>query len=328
MGQNRLTRGVLILPLVLRPINRAVVGEPVPLGCLPSLEIRRPHQPFRQVNVDDLRAGSPAWAFIGDSMLGTRIDPFQLGRIPTTGNEYVAFRYPAATGPGWWCLAFKNQLIVSGVKPRMTFFFRDTNLTDTMFRLEGQYGRALDEVATQWEPGNSTPWSRSIERARGIGPIGSWVRPVRPISPLVDGTLASWNYVLWGLHHGTLVVVTRTVGTLLKLPERWPGPLAFVQTALTVTAAFVGWLFFRETNPDLLRRWLVLAPSESTVMERQVGIYLLVLAATWARRCSWTISGRSDASGAGGWSRPRRRDGWQWGHPVSAGRCCRQRRRE
>jgi D-alanyl-lipoteichoic acid acyltransferase DltB (MBOAT superfamily) len=92
---------------------------------------------------------------------------------------------------------------------------------------------------------------------------------------------ASWNYVLWGLYHGTLVVVTRTVGTLLKLPERWPGPFAFVQIALTVTAAFVGWLFFRETNPDFLRRWLVLSLSESTVMERQVGIYLLVLAATW-----------------------------------------------
>ena len=76
---------------------------------------------------------------------------------------------------------------------------------------------------------------------------------------------ASWNYVLWGLYHGTLVVVTRTVGTLLKLPERWPGPLALVQIALTVTAAFVGWLFFRETNPDFLRRWLLLSPAESTV---------------------------------------------------------------
>jgi hypothetical protein len=76
-------------------------------------------------------------------------------------------------------------------------------------------------------------------------------------------------------------VVTRTLGTLLKLPERWPGPLALVQIALTVTAAFVGWLFFRETNPDFLRRWLLLSPAESTVMERQVGIYLLVLAATW-----------------------------------------------
>ena len=92
---------------------------------------------------------------------------------------------------------------------------------------------------------------------------------------------ASWNYVLWGLYHGTLVVVTRSIGTLLKLPEKWPGPLAIVQILLTVSAAFVGWLFFRETNPDFLRRWLVLSPAESTVLERQVGVYLFVLAGTW-----------------------------------------------
>jgi len=92
---------------------------------------------------------------------------------------------------------------------------------------------------------------------------------------------ASWNYVLWGLYHGTLVVVTRSIGKLLKLPEKWSGPLAIVQILLTVSAAFVGWLFFRETNPDFLRRWLVLSPAESTVLERQVGVYLFVLAGTW-----------------------------------------------
>ena len=73
-------------------------------------------------------------------MLGTRIDPNHLGRISTSGDELVSFLYHAATGPAWWYLAFKNQLVASGVKPRMTFiFFRDTNLTDTMFRLEAQY---------------------------------------------------------------------------------------------------------------------------------------------------------------------------------------------
>lgn len=92
---------------------------------------------------------------------------------------------------------------------------------------------------------------------------------------------ASWNFVLWGLYHGTLVVVTRAIGAAWRLPERWPGPLAILQIALTVTAVFVGWLFFRETNPDFLRRWLVLSPAESTFIERQIGVYLFVLAATW-----------------------------------------------
>jgi hypothetical protein len=78
-----------------------------------------------------------------------------------------------------------------------------------------------------------------------------------------------------------LVAVTRAVGAALKLPEKWPGPLALVQVFLTVSAVFVGWLFFRETNPDFLRRWFVLTPAESTLIERQVGVYLFVLAATW-----------------------------------------------
>ncbi len=118
---------------------------------------------------------------------------------------------------------------------------------------------------------------------------------------------ASWNYVLWGLYHGMLVVVTRAVGTALRLPAKWPGPLVFLQTGLTVTAVFVGWLFFRETNPDFLRRWLVLSPAESTLIERQVGVYLFVLAATWgvplflddlwalARERGWWLVRRAEA---------------------------------
>jgi D-alanyl-lipoteichoic acid acyltransferase DltB (MBOAT superfamily) len=93
---------------------------------------------------------------------------------------------------------------------------------------------------------------------------------------------ASWNFVLWGMYHGVLVSATRTAGRALRLPEKWPGPLAPVQIALTVTAMFAGWLLFRETNPDFLRRWFLLAPSQSTPMEREIGVYLLVLAATWS----------------------------------------------
>jgi len=50
----------------------------------------------------------------------------------------VLFR--PGTGPAWWFLAFKNWLVASGVKPKLTFIhFRDFNLTDTLFRLSDQY---------------------------------------------------------------------------------------------------------------------------------------------------------------------------------------------
>jgi len=181
-----LATGILVVPLALRPINRAVVGALPTLGYLPSLEIRRPHQPFRREVIEDLRAGQPAWVFIGDSMLGTRIDPTHLGRISTSGDELVSFLYHAATGPAWWYLAFKNQLVVSGARPRMTFiFFRDTNLTDTMFRLEGQYGHGLDEVASPSEP--------ELDRLVASHRKGAWYRAHRVLDNLYEASLAtSW----------------------------------------------------------------------------------------------------------------------------------------
>lgn len=174
------------MPVVLRPVNHAVVGDLPPLGYLPSLEIRRPHKPFNAQAVEDLRVGNPRWVFIGDSMLGTRIDPFYLGSISTTGDEFVAFLYHAATGPAWWYLAFKNQLVASGVHPRMTFiFFRDTNLTDTMFRLEGHYGNALDEVASSDEP--------DLDRLVAAHRKGTWYRAHRVVDTVYQADLAtSW----------------------------------------------------------------------------------------------------------------------------------------
>ena len=175
--------GIAVVPLSLGPLNRAAVGNLPPLGYLPSLEIRRPHQPFRVESIEELRFGNPRWVFIGDSMLGTRIDPFYLGRISTGRRSRSSFLYHAATGPAWWYLAFKNQLVASGVKPRMTFiFFRDTNLTDTMFRLEGQYGRALDEVAARVRAGAGPTGRGPPKGRRGIASTAWSTRSTRPTS--------------------------------------------------------------------------------------------------------------------------------------------------
>jgi alginate O-acetyltransferase complex protein AlgI len=93
---------------------------------------------------------------------------------------------------------------------------------------------------------------------------------------------ASWNFVLWGLYHGTLVVVTRALGRAFRLPERWPGPLALVQIAATFVLMMAGWLLFRETNATFLLRDLTVSPFTSTAQERAIAFYLFVTAATWA----------------------------------------------
>jgi hypothetical protein len=166
---------------------------------LPSLEHRRVRKGFRTAPIEMLRYAKPQWVFIGDSMLGTRIDPDHLGRISTTGDEMVSFLYHAATGPAWWYLAFKNQLVASEMKPKVTFiFFRDTNLTDTMFRLEGQYGHALDQVARESEP--------ELDRLVATHRRGAWYRAHRSLDSAYEANVAtSWMepairrwWVRWG----------------------------------------------------------------------------------------------------------------------------------
>ena len=75
-------------------------------------------------------------------------------RFSSGGTGAVALLASPATGPAYWYLALKNHVVASGVRPRVVFvFFRDTNLTDTMFRLTSQYGGGwLDDVALDAEP--------------------------------------------------------------------------------------------------------------------------------------------------------------------------------
>jgi hypothetical protein len=180
-----------IAPLSLRGLNRLLLREIPPPGYLPSLEIRRPRHPFNAAPIQQLRYGVPAWVFIGDSMLNTRVDPIFLGRISSRHDENVMFLSHAATGPAWWYLAFKNNLVASGVRPRVVFFFfRDTNLTDTFFRLEPHYGGGiLDEVALEHEPELDAIiearrrglWHRAhgfLKRAYQLDVAGMWMGPL------------------------------------------------------------------------------------------------------------------------------------------------------
>jgi hypothetical protein len=60
--------------------------------------------------------------------------------------------FQAGSGPAWWYLALKNWVIASGIRPRLVFiFFRDTNLTDVMFRLDEGFRWNIDRVARERE---------------------------------------------------------------------------------------------------------------------------------------------------------------------------------
>jgi hypothetical protein len=139
------------VPLTLRVAAALLPHADVQASYLPSLEASRARIPFRTDPLENLALLKPRYVFIGDSMLGTRIDDVHFSVINNYDTNTLILH--PATGPAWWFLAFKNYLVASGQKPELTFiFFRDYQLTDTMFRLSEQFRGALDEVALASEP--------------------------------------------------------------------------------------------------------------------------------------------------------------------------------
>ncbi len=128
---------------------QAGAGAPSQPSYLPALERDRPRSPFDDHSIAYLQYMQPKFVVIGDSMAG-RIDPDLLEAV---GGGRAATLLQNATGSAYWYLAFHNYVLASGVGPRwVVVFFRDTNLTDVMFRLDGPYRARLDEVARDTEP--------------------------------------------------------------------------------------------------------------------------------------------------------------------------------
>lgn len=131
---------------------------------------------------------------------------------------------------------------------------------------------------------------------------------------------ASWNYVLWGLYHGLLLVATRAraimkplrveSGVLPLAPGdpagRWPQlrhlrPLLVTVQVLGMFAlTLIGWLIFRETELPALVRDLTLSPFDAPPLDWQVARYLFLLAFIYSLplwiQGLWVEAGR-DAEG-------------------------------
>lgn len=89
---------------------------------------------------------------------------------------------------------------------------------------------------------------------------------------------ASWNYVIWGAYHGTLLVISRSANVTLPA-NGWVRALR-IAGMFVVTA--VGWLIFRETDLGQLWRDVQLMPSASTPLDREAGLYLFLLTALYS----------------------------------------------
>ena len=138
----------LTVPFGIRLLNRASHQPISRVPYLPVFEGAR-EEVFHAHRIPELQRMHPGFVVIGDSMAGSRINERVLA--PLAGKP-VAPLLQAGSGPAFWYLALKNWVIASGIEPQVVFiFFRDTNLTDTMFRLDEQFRWSLDSVALQRE---------------------------------------------------------------------------------------------------------------------------------------------------------------------------------
>lgn len=187
---------VVLLSILAAPLGwRAALsawGPPVgiastaPLSYLPAAELRREREPFDPKPLDEIKTTNPGAIIIGDSMAG-RVDPVRLGEL--IDNRPVTTLVAPATGSGWWYLAFKNYVVASGMHPKWVFvFFRDTNMTDPMFRLLEPYRVKLDWAAHDLEPELNDivgqrlqgPWYRvheTAERVYSVDRARNWLEP-------------------------------------------------------------------------------------------------------------------------------------------------------
>jgi hypothetical protein len=133
---------------------------------LPAIEAARPREAFVADPIDGLRGMAPGSVIIGDSMAG-RLD---FDRLTSLSQAPVAPILQNASGSAYWYLVLKNYVIASGITPRWVIvFFRDTNLTDVTFRLDGPYRPQLDRVALANEPElNAAVAARTAERWSGV----------------------------------------------------------------------------------------------------------------------------------------------------------------
>jgi hypothetical protein len=176
----------LSVPFALRAAN-VVHGVPVVTpSYLPALEGPRTREAFDPKPIGELAGMQPGVVVIGDSMAGTRIDPKRLTELARTP---VAPLLHAGSGPAWWYLVLKNWVIASGIHPRYVLvFFRDTNLTSVMYRLDEPYRWMIDFVARDREDelnaviasATQGPWYQvpaAVDRAYGADDARRWVEP-------------------------------------------------------------------------------------------------------------------------------------------------------
>ena len=89
---------------------------------------------------------------------------------------------------------------------------------------------------------------------------------------------ASWNYVIWGIYWGALILLQRFLGWL-GLTQRIPWS---VKVIITFGVTCAGWLLFRERNLGQIAHDLAQSPFAASADQWRIGFYFVTLVLIYA----------------------------------------------
>jgi hypothetical protein len=126
-----------------------------------------------------LRERRPDLVFIGDSLLGSGVEP-ALAEQQFGGDHRVELLWNGGAESACWYLAQKNYVIASGVKPRwVCIFFNDRLLTEPAFRTAGPYRRHIESLMHADEPVYRTVLG---DDAAEYSPLERWATRLYPLN--------------------------------------------------------------------------------------------------------------------------------------------------
>ncbi len=252
--------GLVTVPLGLRAANWIHPSPDVRPTYLPAASGPRERTPFDPDRTSDLARLKPGLVVIGDSMAGTRIDPGLLTRL--TGAITAPLLSPGS-GPAWWYLAIKNWVVPSGVHPRaVVVFFRDTNLTNVLFRLDAVW--ILDTAAHDREDDLNAVVARRRSALYRLRRGVEWMYRSEQVRHWVEPAVSQWPARALFEYRRPRAVFLERLNERLGLDHQRPMDAADMQATEDSEADFDAFVD-KSTLPLMLRE------------ARQAGLTLLLV---------------------------------------------------
>lgn len=171
--------------------------------------------PFDAQPLAELNRIKPEYVWIGNSMLGTRIDQDVLTQ--RLGDNCCYVMASAGAESAWQHQALKNVILATEQRPRKVFvFFRDTYLTRPSYRAQDMYWWRIERLSHADEPElervmeASRTWQETLEYQLGLAYPLQKRRPLATVAiERVAGGYAPWRRETPGSKYNALFTLDK-----------------------------------------------------------------------------------------------------------------------